>query len=422
MQRRIAYLDCPTGLAGDMCLGALVSAGVPLAYLGEQLEKLGMSDEYHLRSELVQRNGQQATKVHVDLTVEHNPDHHPPSRHLPEIEHLIQAAGLPPRAEAWSLKVFQTLAIAEAAVHGIPPEQVHFHEVGATDALVDIVGTCLGLDWLQIEALYCSALPTGGGTTRAAHGRLPVPTPAVLRLWEMRGVPIYHNGIERELVTPTGAALMVSLAQAFGPCPPMILRKIGLGAGTQQTPIANILRLWLGEPRAAEGHLHAHAHTEAPHTHAATAATAGLEPIAVLETQVDDLSPQVVGYLFDQLLAAGALDFFTQAVGMKKSRPGLLLTVLCKPADLERCEALLFREAGTLGVRRRIQERSILTREFKTLETAFGPVQLKIASQGQTILHVQPEYEDCARLARSQQVPLSQVQLAALESWRLAQR
>ncbi|MBD2103333.1 nickel pincer cofactor biosynthesis protein LarC [Leptolyngbya sp. FACHB-261] len=437
MDRRIAYFDCPTGISGDMCLGALVSAGVPLDYLRQQLEKLGIADEYKLWSELVQRNDQQATKVHVYLRADANPDQHAPHRHLPEIEHLIRQAKLPPRAEAWSLKVFQTLAIAEGAVHGIPPEQVHFHEVGATDALVDVVGTCLGLDWLDPDAIYCSALPTGGGTVRAAHGRLPVPTPAVLKLWELRGVPIYANGIDRELVTPTGAALVTALAQSFGPCPPMRLRKIGLGAGSQQLALPNILRLWLGEPGHSD-HQHSHRqHGQAHHSHAHDhvdlepdlptplvqpergPGAEGLEPIAVLETQVDDLSPQVVGYLFDELPKAGALDVFTQAVGMKKSRPGLLLTVLCKPEDLEQCETVLFRETSTLGIRRRIQSRSILNRQFQTLETIYGPIQVKIAQRGQTIVNVQPEYEDCARLARAQQVPLAQVQQAALASWRL---
>lgn len=264
---KIAYLECPTGIAGDMCLGALVDLGVPLDYLADQLSRLGIAHEYRLRSETVHRNTQRATKVHVELQVnsgaipaygpeptrppqatshtavhshdsEHShlqddfPHHHhmkPPShthhshpsvpdqprplapiRHLPEIERLILAAQLPHRAEQWSLAVFRQLAVAEGAVHGVPPEQVHFHEVGATDAIVDIVGTCLGLDYLGIEHLYCSALPTGGGTIRAAHGRLPVPSPAVLQLWQMRQVPIYSNGIEMELVTPTGAAIVTT--------------------------------------------------------------------------------------------------------------------------------------------------------------------------------------------------------------------
>ncbi|GBF79368.1 nickel pincer cofactor biosynthesis protein LarC [Aphanothece sacrum] len=254
--KKIAYLECPTGIAGDMCLGALVDSGVPLEYLIEQLQGLGIADEYRLWAEKVHRQGQLATKVHVELVTStphthesphHHHSHHPPARHLPEIELMIEQAKLPPRATQWSLEVFRQLAIAEGAVHGVAPSKVHFHEVGATDAIVDIVGTCLGLDWLDIEGLYCSGMPTGGGTVWAAHGRLPVPVPAVMKLWESRQVPIYSNGIDKELVTPTGAAIAISLALSFGESPQMKLEKVGLGAGSQELSIPNILRLWIGE-------------------------------------------------------------------------------------------------------------------------------------------------------------------------------
>ncbi|MGH2415233.1 MAG: nickel pincer cofactor biosynthesis protein LarC, partial [Microcystaceae cyanobacterium] len=225
--KKFAYLECPTGIAGDMCLGALVDVGVPLEYLIEQLKSLGIEQEYHLSAEKVHRQGQLATMVHVVLhnSENHHHSHHhkhqASARHLPEIEKLIKQATLPLRVCEWSLKIFHQLAIAEGAVHGIEPEKVHFHEVGATDAIVDIVGTCLGLDWLGIDELYCSAMPTGGGTVKAAHGRLPVPVPAVLKLWESRQVPVYSNGIEQELVTPTGAAIAVTLAANFGSPPAM---------------------------------------------------------------------------------------------------------------------------------------------------------------------------------------------------------
>jgi len=410
---KLAYLECPTGIAGDMCLGALVDAGVPLEYLVEKLNLLGISTEYQLRAELVHRNGQQATKVHVELTTsvrspgdgvssQHSHNHPHPSgeasRHLPEIEPLISAAGLPSRAEAWSLAVFRELAVAEGAVHGIAPEQVHFHEVGATDAIVDIVGTCLGLDWLGIDQLYCSPLPTGGGTVRAAHGRLPVPVPAVLKLWERHQVPVYSNGIERELVTPTGAAIAVTLARSFGLPPMMTLQKIGLGAGSHSLPIPNMLRLWIGESAG-----------ETP--------ASSLETIMVLETQVDDLSPQAIGYTFDALFAAGALDVFTQTIGMKKSRPGVLLTVLCHPERLAACESVLFRETTTLGIRRSQQQRTILAREIQTIDTSYGTVRIKVARQGHTIVNVQPEYEDCAQLAQRHQLPWREIQRVALQAW-----
>lgn len=539
---KIAYLDCPTGIAGDMCLGALIHAGLPLEYLETQLRRLGISHEYTLRVETVQRNGQSATKLHVDLnalpdpealahrepgvdvhstfqraytqphsndlsddltnqsinqnTVEpysgkysdshshlhshqshshtHESDfsddsashfhphphkhpvayphsldnttgaisdsehpshvlashHHAGTRHLTDIEQLILAAGLSPRAEAWSLAVFRQLAIAESAVHGIPIEAVHFHEVGATDAIVDIVGTCLGLDWLGIEQLYCSAMPTGGGTIWAAHGRLPVPSPAVLKLWELRQVPVYSNGIERELVTPTGAAIATTLAASFGPPPPMTLTRVGLGAGGRDLPIPNILRLWIGESSELGAGSWAYrqaAHTapsgiSLPQSARAVASTAELganSQVTVLETQIDDANPQAIAYTLESLLAAGALDVFTQPVTMKKSRLGTLITVIC-PIDMaEICKAVLFRETTTLGIRESVQQRTILDREIQTVETEFGEVPMKLGKHPVSgeLLNVQPEYEDCAKIARDRQVSWSDVHRAALRAW-----
>ncbi|MGA9381100.1 MAG: nickel pincer cofactor biosynthesis protein LarC [Phormidium sp.] len=407
--KKVAYLECPTGIAGDMCLGALVHAGVPLDYLIEKLRLLGISDEYQLRAELVHRNGQEATKVHVDLTDDHDDhhheDHHIHARHLPEIEKMILAAGLPSQAEKMSLAVFRKLAEAEGAVHGVAPEKVHFHEVGATDAIVDIVGTCLGLDWLGIEQFYCSPLPTGGGTIKAAHGQMPVPTPAVLQLWSYRQVPVYSNGIEKELVTPTGAAIAVTLASNFGSPPPMTIQKIGLGAGSRQLPLPNILRLWIGE--------------EIPSVtiNNSTTTSAELETIAVLETQIDDLSPQAIAYTFDTLLTAGALDVFTQPIIMKKSRQGVLLTVICHPEKQSICETILFRETTTLGIRHSLQQRSILQREIQKVSTAYGEVRVKIAGINGNITNIQPEYEDCAQLAQQHNISWREIHRIALQSW-----
>ncbi|MDZ8241850.1 MAG: nickel pincer cofactor biosynthesis protein LarC [Nostoc sp. ChiQUE01a] len=420
---KIAYLQCPTGISGDMCLGALVSLGVPVEYLIEKLNGLGIEQEYELRAELVQRNGQQATKVHVDL-VDHHHHHdrehtHHHGRHLPEIEQMILKAGLPPRAEAWSLAVFRRLAVAEGAVHGISPEKVHFHEVGAVDAIVDIVGTCLGLDWLGIESndeglplLYCSAFPTGGGTVKAAHGQMAVPVPAVLKLWEMRGCPVYSNGIERELVTPTGAAIATTLATEFGSPPPIAIKQIGLGAGTINLPIPNILRLWLGESAILESNFSDSGDT-----------SSNLETIVVLETQIDDLNPQAIGYIFEALFTAGALDVFTQAIAMKKSRPGILLTAICHSENLLSCQAVIFRETTTLGIRRSNQQRAILEREIQQVETEYGKVRVKVAWKGRSsekvIANVQPEYEDCAELARKHNIPWREIQRLALQCWYL---
>lgn len=399
---KIGYLECPTGIAGDMCLGALVDCGVPWQYLVDRLSCLGIESEYQLRRSTVIRNGQSATKVYVDLQQEHHHEHHH-SRHLPEIENLIQSAALPERVTSWSLDIFNNLAIAEAAVHGIPPEKVHFHEVGAVDAIVDIVGTCISLDWLDIEKLYCSPMPTGGGTIKAAHGKLSVPVPAVVKLWESKEVPIYSNGIKKELVTPTGAAIAVTLAQDFGEPPAMKLSKIGLGAGSKDLEIPNILRLWIGEAADTQTQLKQ-------------------ETITVLETQIDDLNPQAIAYTLEELLAAGALDVFTQSIGMKKSRSGILLTVICHPETANTCKTIIFRETTTLGVRERTQQRSILHREIESVTTQCGVVKVKIASwgegEGRQIFNVQPEYEDCAVLARKHNIPWRQVFQSALDNYR----
>jgi len=288
----VAYLDCPTGIAGDMCLGALVSAGVPLEYLQNIVHQLGLDREVKLWTESVHRGGIAATKMHVELldysgaeppTIaaeqshshsdhghshsheEHNHDSHshehshkplshkahshPVHRHLPDIEKIIRDAKLPKQVEVWSLATFKELAIAEGAVHGIAPEAVHFHEVGAIDAIVDIVCTCAGFAWLEVEKIYCSALPAGGGYVNCDHGKMPVPAPATLKLWEMHGVTTFDNGIRKELVTPTGAAIAVTLCESFGEVPLMKIKKVGLGAGTQDLEIPNTLRLWIGKSK-----------------------------------------------------------------------------------------------------------------------------------------------------------------------------
>ncbi|OCQ93310.1 TIGR00299 family protein [Oscillatoriales cyanobacterium USR001] len=442
---KIAYFECPTGIAGDMCLGALVHAGVPLEYLITNLNLLGISQEYHLRAEAVHRNTQLATKVYVDLTASpktpsiaeekvepseiepptfshhhhhdrHHHHHHdndeiksvtshPQHRHLPEIEQMILGAGLPKRAENWSLAIFRKLAEAEGAVHGISPEEVHFHEVGATDAIVDIVGTCLGLDWLNIDEFYCSSLPTGGGTVKAAHGQLAVPTPAVLKLWEMRQVPVYSNGIERELCTPTGSAIAVTLCQSFGSPPPMNLHQIGLGAGSRQLPIPNILRLWIGEKQSEI------------RDEETMKLVNSQETICVLETQIDDLNPQAIAYIFEALFAAGAVDVFTQPIVMKKSRLGVLLTVICHPKFQQDCERIIFRETTTLGIRNSTQTRTILEREIQKILTELGEIRVKIAKTGDTITNAQPEYEDCAQLARLHNISWREVHRLAMQAW-----
>ncbi|WP_338440865.1 nickel pincer cofactor biosynthesis protein LarC [Synechococcus elongatus IITB4] len=394
----IAYFDCPSGIAGNMCLGALVDAGVPLSYLEQQLQRLSLSEPYQLVATPVLRQGMAAT--HVEVQIETAPHAH---RHLSHIVALIEAAGLPDRVRDWSIAIFQQLAIAEAAVHGVTPEQVHFHEVGATDAIVDIVGTCLGLDYLGIEAVYCSALPTGGGTVKAAHGQLSVPVPAVLRLWQMRQVPVYSNGIERELVTPTGAAIAVTLAKSFGPPPPLQLQKTGWGAGSQDLPIPNLLKLWIGTA------------SDLPVT--SQHPEGSLETVQVLETQIDDCSPQVLAYVSEQLLTEGALEVFSQAITMKKGRLGTLLTVICRAEQQAACEAILFRETTTIGLRFRSEQRRVLPRRSDRVQTPWGEVRVKVAGEPRSPLTIQPEYEDCRAIAERHHVALQDVQAVARQQW-----
>lgn len=418
---KIAYFNCPTGISGDMCLGALVDLGVPLSHLSQQLSLLGLDHEFRLSSEKVIRHGQTCTKVNVNLiesehdhhehSHSHHKHHHDHVRHLPEIESIINQSQLCDQVKESSLKIFQNLAIAEGAVHGIPPEKVHFHEVGATDAIVDIVGTCIALNYLGIEKIYSSALPTGGGTVKVAHGELSVPVPAVLKLWETRQVPVYSNQIKKELVTPTGAAIIVSLAEDFGQPPTMKIEKYGRGAGNHDLIIPNILQVWLGTNSEIE--------TTKENSNLNYE---NLETITVLETQIDDLSPQAIAYTMNSLLNGGALDVFTQPITMKKNRLGVLLTVICYPENVGQCEQIIFQETTTLGIRRSTQVRNILEREFKEIETNYGMIKIKIGYQKlgteKKIMNVQPEYEDCVILAKKHNLSWREIHQTALETWR----
>lgn len=388
---QLAYLDCGAGIAGDMCLGALIDCGVPADYLTHKLESLGLVGEFQLYPQRVQRAGQPALQVIVELLKIDHPHH----RHWPQIRQMIEQANLSPRVKTWSQQVFRTLAEAEAAVHQMPIEKVHFHEVGAVDALVDVVGTCMGLEWLQIEKIICSAHPIGGGWVQAAHGQMAVPVPAVIQLWEQGQVPVFSNGIESELVTPTGAALAVALAESFGDLPPMRVHKVGRGAGSRDLAIPNVMRLWVGE----------------------SAGSALTERVAVLETQIDDQNPQVIGYVFEQLLGIGALDVFGQPITMKFSRPGHLVTVICPPDRVEACETLLFRETSTLGIRRSLQQRTLLERSLDRVSTPYGDVSIKIGRRFGQVVNVQPEFRDCAALAQEAGIPVQQVWLMAHQAW-----
>jgi pyridinium-3,5-bisthiocarboxylic acid mononucleotide nickel chelatase len=385
-----AYFDCFSGISGDMTLGALVDAGVSLDHLRAELQGLDVPG-WELTTEKVWKNGMAATyaKVSTQDTQAH--------RSLIAILEIIDKSKLTAGVKERAAAIFAKLGQAEAAVHDVPLEKIHFHEVGAVDAIVDIVGACIGFAALGIESFACSPLNVGGGTAKMAHGVLPVPAPATARL--LLGKPTYSNGVQKELVTPTGAAIVATLCSAFGPQPAMSVSAIGYGAGTADLDgQPNVLRLMAGEAEEKRS-------------------AAESETIRVLEANLDDMNPQIYGYFLEKALAAGALDVFTTPVQMKKNRPGTLVTVLCKPKDEASFQDLLFAETTTLGLRSYTAERRVLARKWETVQTAFGEVRIKVASLNGHIRQASPEFEDCRKLAEAKNVPLQKVMEAALKEW-----
>jgi len=437
---RIAYLDCFSGVSGDMFLGALVDAGVSPALLERTVGALGV--EARLEITKVKRSGIAATKVDVyahgekdrprdaagapssvskDLAAhadshgraeEPTPAHSPAladrtqptpgaghrHRGLAEIKRIIGCAAISEAARQTALEIFDSLGAAEATIHGIDIECVHFHEVGAIDAMVDIVCAAVGAEALGVEEIICSPLNLGGGTVVCAHGRLPVPALATVEL--LKGAPVYSSGIEAELVTPTGAAIVKALATRFAPFPEMQIEKAGYGAGSRDFPgHPNLLRLTIGEGALA------------------LAAKTAMETITVLEANLDDLNPQVCGYVMDRLLAEGALDAFLMPVQMKKNRPGMLLTVLSKPEGAAKLTQLIFSETTTLGVRRRDEQRQALTRGWVNVRTPWGEVRMKVASLNGAVTNFAPEYEDCRRIASQHHIALKTVMQEATRQY-----
>jgi uncharacterized protein (TIGR00299 family) protein len=387
---KAAYFDCFSGISGDMVLGALVDAGVELGRLEAELRRLPFSG-WKLSAEKVRRGAISATKVNVEAAEQH---HH---RSLTTILKMIDGAGLAPRIAERARKIFERLGAAEAKVHDVPIDQVHFHEVGAVDAIIDITGAAVGFELLGIEVFSTSPLNLGGGRVETAHGTLPVPAPATAEL--VRGLACYSSGIERELVTPTGAAIVSTLATASGAMPPMTVEALGWGAGTADlAEQPNVLRLFVGE-RAAE-------------------AERWNQMVAVIEANVDDMNPQLYGYFAERAFEAGALDVFSTPAQMKKNRPGLLLTVLAPPESAERLAALLLQETTTLGVRISEARRRCLERDWATVETAYGPVRIKLGREAGRVVNAAPEYEDCRRIAAERGVPLKQVFAEALWAFR----
>jgi uncharacterized protein (TIGR00299 family) protein len=433
---RIAYLDCFSGISGDMFLGALLDAGVPAKLLEDAVAALDIGARLEISR--VNRSGISGTKVDVVTSAgrehpsadseknqahghshehshkhgAHNHDHaheeehahfqennhsHGLNRGLNEIRAIIlKATRVSDTAKSTAVKIFEALGAAEAKIHNLDIESVHFHEVGAVDAMADIVCAAVGAEALNADQIICSPLNVGGGTVKCAHGVFPVPAPATLDL--LKDAPVYSSGIQAELVTPTGAAIVKTLVSRFGEFPRMNIQKAGYGAGTRDFPgHANVLRLTIGESD--------------------TTALIAQETITVLEANLDDLNPQVFGYVMDRLVEKGALDAFGIPVHMKKNRPGMLLTVLCKPEDAAELSHLIFTETSTLGIRRRDEQRQALTRKWVNVSTQWGNVRLKVANINGTVTNYAPEYEDCRKIAAENHVPLKDVMQAALSEY-----
>ncbi len=373
---RVAYFDCPAGASGDMILGALVDAGCPVAALEKALRALDVGG-WRLEAREVERGGLRGTHLVVDT----DPDVRFP--HLGDLLAPIQRSGLSDGIRARATAILGRLARAEARVHRVPVEAVHFHEVGALDTLVDVVGAAAGLETLAIDAVHVSALPLGGGWVDTAHGRLPVPAPATAEL--LCGFPVCDNGVQAELVTPTGAAILTTLASAERP-PAMRLLAQGWGAGTRELAIPNLLRVLLGETEATEG--------------------ADTETLTAVETTIDDMSPQLYEPLMERLFEAGALDVYLTPVIMKRSRPGVVLTALAPPERVAGLSDLLFRETTSIGVRWRELARARLPRELVRIGTSLGEITFKVSRLGGRAITVTPEFEEVRRIARERGLPV----------------
>ena len=384
---RLAYLDCLSGISGDMTLGALVDAGVDLAALNAAVESLGLPG-CRLVAREVKKQGFRATQV----TVEYQPEH--AHRHLSQILPMIDAGRLTDPQKDLARRIFTRLAEAEARVHGTTVEKVHFHEVGAADSIADIVAAAVGWDLLGVDLVVASPIPTGTGTVKIAHGVCSIPAPATAEL--LKGVPLAESSIPHELTTPTGAAIVTTLADRFGPPPSMTIAEIGYGAGgrdLEEQP--NLLRLLVGE--AAEGH--------------------GAEQVWVLETNLDDITGELIGYATTRLWEAGALDVYATAIQMKKNRPAVKLSVLCRASDVESIEAVLFEETTTLGVRRWPVSRNVLVRRTHRVATEWGPIEGTLGEVRGGSLRFAPEFESCRRAATEHGVPLRVVYEAAQKAF-----
>jgi uncharacterized protein (TIGR00299 family) protein len=396
----LAYLDLIAGASGDMLLGALLDAGLPLDDLAQALDGLHLPG-FALEAGKVMRGAFAATKVEVRT------DDDAPARHLPEIEAILTRSDLPPSVRERSLAIFRRMVAVEAGIHNAPVTSVHLHEMGALDTIVDVTGVLLGLELLGVTRVVCSPVPLGRGTLTGSHGAMPLPAPATVALLAgqpdmgLPGAPVVGVEHALETVTPTAAALITALASAYGPIPAMCLGSVGYGAGGRTTPEPNILRVLLGEAAEPDGLV--------------------VETLEVLETNIDDMNPEIYGYLLERLLDAGALDATLTPIIMKKNRPAVEVSVLCSPDHAAALRDLLLRETTTLGVRTRQVTRQCLVRDVERVATPFGPVRVKVARWGDGEEKGAPEYEDCRAAALVHGVPLREVYAAALAAWRAAE-
>jgi uncharacterized protein (TIGR00299 family) protein len=417
------YLDLNSGISGDMFIAALIDVGVDARQLEQELTKLRL-EGYHLHVTRAHKASLEGVKFDVHLADEHThsaPPHahnqthahththtHEHGRNFAQIRQVITASRLSDWVKLKSVAVFQRLATAEGKIHGLPPEQVNFHEVGAVDSIVDIVGACIGLEMLGKPRVLASRVVDGTGWIECAHGRLPIPAPATLAILGARGIPLSQCDEPNELVTPTGAALLAEFAETFGPMREVVAEKIGYGLGTRDNPSRpNALRAILGESSAEN---------RGPGAGGA-AHDWETDTIVVLETNLDDINAEILGHFMEQALAAGALDVFHTAIQMKKNRPGVLLTVLCAEADADKFSELLMRETSAFGVRRYAAERRKLHREFVAVQTPHGTVTVKVGRLDGQVLQAAPEFESCKKLADQAKVPIKEVYEAALRAF-----